>query len=1711
MRMTSKPQAIDSQTDTIDRVLYNVESRMVQHSSVFETSISNAPVRRGANTNPTMTMHGYGHGKLTADEIEHLILLSAATLSARECFSGMNGNGNAGNSSGCVDASATNENDFSWSNVDIDSITQLSGYLEEHVKSAMSINLIQEARVAFDANETMWFDSNMRKNSPGMQHFIILRQGIQAATILLSIMITQGIDRRVVNEDAIESIISLMRNHLGKNVIPALSSIGHTASYSPNTSTNTKNTSRMDKSDCNTGQPPRKKQKTKKATTETEPVVAMGKNKVNKSTQQALIKFLKKIYKTITSTVGLLTNLIERLDLLVQSVAIEDQPLLSICSSVMSSLTIDPASTVGSQENISLTHAVQMTCVSLVTTIFRKNPMHRIVILEDLFPLLLQIPTSKRSIRTFAVRVSGVNIVKSKKGNDAKRGVVTPHSGGNGDGQAFIQVITSMILHMIQACVTMPHSLPSKNANGSSNEKRKGSQLSSGLLECERNCVVVATLLLQRCSKKGDEGGASEFRPVLCNLVEDLLLVQMLPEFPAAEMLLVQICRKLCCDLIGNSAVGGGKKLVSSEATYLTTAMDTIGTICSDISTKMAWAKESPLIFPEAVDMDNVNKDADPSSDSKEINRCFCGRTTLTDTFMLDCDRCHCWFHGSCVAIAKDNLPDIWVCDECTMQLMVLDQMKIFSAKYGREGSTVDQSIGDLSTGDKVHIMRVLLLNFLSHQEALTLSSFSSLSRQFHLAKFLKDVDRSNGSNDGLLSAKANIICAHFLDLWNCKSDGNGIIPGASYQNQQFEYLSEEGNSKLMLTLNSAKSQLVSSFPQLLGVIIALMGDENIVSLRKLAVKALSQIVQVDASLMSQRRIREAVAKRFNDEAISVREAAVSLVGIFVLQTPELAKSFHSPLLSRLDDSGISVRKRVIKIFRDLVSGNPSYPGRASVFTKLLSQASDRKEDDGVRDLIHETFRILWFPEYKSCSTKSSNFAVVTPLRDIRCSTNAGDTAKQMLEVVTMSPSSRHLINLVQEMISQGNTDGKNASLLQYCASIVANLIEELVIFEEQRDNLTADQAGLQLVSLLSTLDVFAEAYPSLLRNHYDTILHYLKADNGVPIKCESMIVSHMCKILSHVSSSLDESDLQRLGRGDLPRDVVKITYRFGMGPTGAAVECLAKLATHPRSSKNNPLAKALVKLAKTFYTHLVKMKDVTDDFSKMKTDKERSNVHRALSVLGHVCRFHDDESPLMLNGEIAGFLAVSPSELTWENLPTSSFVLFQKYLEKLDTNTKCKALRAMSGIFSAHPRVMLAFEQEGVLQEIMSDNAHPALQLESLQCWREILVTEEKRVESGEAKRQMESNTSISTSEKISGDQDGDASLIGSVCIQHSPRLFQMTASMDTKVRLHAILLLETLRRQGLLNPMELVPVLFGLLGDLNQPQSRATALKMLVEETEKRPNMIRQLLSEGIKHCYRFQKQIYKDAVAITAIVTHKNPHEKDQIECIFGQTFKDSIRTSRAHSIRVIKSLLNNFVGKNLILSLEERVPMLSFMSEVIAYLPYNHLGDVLFIVHRINAIASLEGNEIFAKMNTFLRPFGLSNDNADLAEVDQLEKVSLTSNPSEAKGIEKIDISEFYELCSEASAIVLLLRLSVFLCEAYTGVTSTRLRSFLPGEKERITDRGVCRINNIPPFKKITINKGMNSLIHLYREFKKEMRFFDASQQSSSDDDRELGSE
>ena len=141
--------------------------------------------------------------------------------------------------------------------------------------------------------------------------------------------------------------------------------------------------------------------------------------------------------------------------------------------------------------------------------------------------------------------------------------------------------------------------------------------------------------------------------------------------------------------------------------------------------------------------------------------------------------------------------------------------------------------------------------------------------------------------------------------------------------------------------------------------------------------------------------MKDAVARRFSDESISVREAAVSLVGSFVSKVPLVAETFHYAILSRLNDKGVSVRKRAVRIFRDVLLSFPLYRGLTSACSKMLQLAANPKEDESVRDLIHGTFVELWFSE-SSIAVEKHNIVKMDTEEGKRSTTDVDNTlAKQ--------------------------------------------------------------------------------------------------------------------------------------------------------------------------------------------------------------------------------------------------------------------------------------------------------------------------------------------------------------------------------------------------------------------------------------------------------------------------------------------------------------------------------------------------------------------------------------------------------------------------------------------------------------------------------------------------------------------------------------------
>lgn len=441
-----------------------------------------------------------------------------------------------------------------------------------------------------------------------------------------------------------------------------------------------------------------------------------------------------------------------------------------------------------------------------------------------------------------------------------------------------------------------------------------------------------------------------------------------------------------------------------------------------------------------------------------------------------------------------------------------------------------------------------------------------------------------------------------------------------------------------------------------------------------------------------------------------------------------------------------------------------------------------------------------------------------------------------------------------------------------------------------------------------------------------------------------------------------------------------------------------------------------------------------------------RDNVKRALSALGSICRYYirDGNTDHHIIDPSTFSDIPSPEQLQFTDsnaLSDACFSIFLKYLSKDDETTKCLALKAMTGVFISRPRVVLAAEQMGIMAEVMSDEVSTSVQLEALKSWRDILLAEEIRIESGEAKAKMAAQKNITISSRISGDQDGDSSISGSVLTKHAARLYSMTLSKDERVRNMIVDLIGHLLRQGLINPMETVPYLLAMQGDVKSQTTRSLALKLLIREGEKRPDMLNQRIQAGVRKAFNFQKAVYPqesegNAQGVTALLESENQGARVVVETIFDEVIKESsIRNKKAQRQSLYKSIIGMFekeathepLLKTTSVSYHrdetDHLPLLAFAAQILAHLPYNSTADPLFIVYHASCLTALEGNELLVRFAELL-----GNDVCDpnVGE-DELEKTAKLKNPKSSSFVTKLikdasfSAADFGSLCEKASGL------------------------------------------------------------------------------------------
>ena len=142
--------------------------------------------------------------------------------------------------------------------------------------------------------------------------------------------------------------------------------------------------------------------------------------------------------------------------------------------------------------------------------------------------------------------------------------------------------------------------------------------------------------------------------------------------------------------------------------------------------------------------------------------------------------------------------------------------------------------------------------------------------------------------------------------------------------------------------------------------------------------KVLSHILQVEFNLLSRSDVEGLVSKMLLDRAISVREESVKLIGSYVLsgRRSMLSNEYMRGLLLLLSDEGISVRKSVVQLLRDVLLNQPTHPQYMDLCLALLQRAANPREEESIKDIVRATFQQIFFlPPSLDVISKSSSLA----------------------------------------------------------------------------------------------------------------------------------------------------------------------------------------------------------------------------------------------------------------------------------------------------------------------------------------------------------------------------------------------------------------------------------------------------------------------------------------------------------------------------------------------------------------------------------------------------------------------------------------------------------------------------------------------------------------------------------------------------------------
>eukprot|EP00731_Ephydatia_muelleri_P018474 Em0011g514a len=626
--------------------------------------------------------------------------------------------------------------------------------------------------------------------------------------------------------------------------------------------------------------------------------------------------------------------------------------------------------------------------------------------------------------------------------------------------------------------------------------------------------------------------------------------------------------------------------------------------------------------------------------------------------------------------------------------------------------------------------------------------------------------------------------------------------------------------------------------------------NEPAVHVRSRAMKALSTIVAADPSLLSRLDLQRGVHSRFLDQSTLVREAAVDLVGRFVLSCPDLAVQYYEMLGERILDTGVSVRKRVIKILKDICMNQPNFSKIDEICVKIMKRIND---EEGIKQLVTTVFQQLWFTPPEGANK-----------REILLK-----RAKNITNVVDACKESECFEQLLEQLFKNEDSATKK-SMLEVSQLLVDTLVENVLSLDESAAT-HQHTTSVGLVACITTLYIFCKIRPNLLLKHATTLHPYLSS------KCSTqndmLVVSHVAHILEQVVPKIEHPSESFMR--ELEEDLVKLIMKHGQMIVQGCVFCLGTVVNSV--THNYQLVKETFM---KFFVHLEKVHTLqTQDSHNPQLPQLKATVLRSVFTVGLLCNSFDLD--VICQGD--------------EKISSRVHSLLVSFAKAADEEIQLKSVTGLGFFYLRYPELMLEQEPKAIYQDWLSPNS-------AVKKMCQVLKNLQNYFKEVEAKLKVESDASKKTDPgNLLEFGDHHSSVCSNVAQSFLSVVLESSFNSDVAVRMSSLHVVVLILRQGLVHPAQCVPYLIAMSTD-PEAAIRIKAEQQLTEHSSKYGQIMQSHLIAGVKRSYMFLRLASSDLVR--GCTEHPTASQS-----VLAHVYT-LVRSNKQHRRAFLKALLRHF---------------------------------------------------------------------------------------------------------------------------------------------------------------------------------------------------------